>query len=305
MPMARGADAAPRLGLSVELAMLDGPPIATTTFWEPEAGSADAVHERLLDLIEPAARWIAVRLIAVRTEVRTGTAKMPAELAMAFHRLLVGGLCRIAMDDFEEHATTFAEDAGAELRSAADVLRGYYRPWEMLAGIQEELGRNYTKKQRHDDAETAFRRAQQAWLRAEKLLSGRARPPADALERLRVRRLKCQVLANRTQGRPLVVQELGERPLSLDGMQMRTLYNVGCLYATLAGEFTEEAKEAVGRAVLAEPAQEVRTYALRDPELLAVPGLASFLNRLVALRGPADEPIRGDDAAKLIARAEE
>ena len=305
MPMARGTDANPRLGLSVELAMLDGPPIATTTFWEPQAGAPDEVHERLLVLIEPAARWIAVRLIAVRTQVRTGSAKLPAELSQAFHRLLVGGLCRTAMDDFEDHATTFAEDAGMELRSAADVLRGYYRPWEMLAGIQEELGRNYTKKQRRDDAETAFRRAQQAWVRAESLLAGRTRPPADALERLRVRRLKCQVLANRTEGRPLVVQELGERPLALDNMQMRTLYNAGCLYATLAGEFTEEAKEAVGRAVLAEPTQEVRARALRDPELLAIPGLASFLNRLVALRGPAAEPIRGDDAAKLVGRAKE
>src|SRR5262245_692014 len=47
MPMARGADKNPRIGLSVELAALDGPPIATRTFWEPEAGRADTVQERL------------------------------------------------------------------------------------------------------------------------------------------------------------------------------------------------------------------------------------------------------------------
>lgn len=307
MPMARGAEQDPRLGLSVEVAELGGPPIATCTFWEPAAGSPDAVQERLLDLIEPAARWIAIRLIAARTEVRSvaGTTRLPADTATAFHRLLVGGLCRTAMDDFDSHATTFAEDAGEELRSAAEVLRGYYRPWEMLAGIQEELGRNFTRRERRDDAETAFRQAQQAWRRAEKLLSGRARPPADALERLRVRRLKCQVLANRTEGRPLVVQELGDQPLKLESMQMRTLYNTACLYATLAGEFMDDARDAVGRTVLAEPTQDVRTYALRDPELLAIPGLATFLNRLVSLRGQATEPIRGDEASALITKARE
>lgn len=307
MPIARGAEPNPRIGLSVELAELDGPPIAARTFWEPEAGPPEALQERLLDLVEPTARWIAVRLIAVRTEVRSGSgaAKLPAETATAFHRLLVGGLCRTAMDDFDSHAATFAEDAGAELRSAADAMRGYYRPWEMLAGIHEELGRNYTRRERRDDAETAFRRAQQAWQRAEKLLAGRAHPPADTLERLRVRRLKCQVLANRTEGRPLVVQELSDRPLTLESMQMRTLYNTACLYATLAGEFMDEAKDAVGRTVLAEPEQDVRTYALRDPELLAIPGLATFLNRLVSLRGQTAEPIRGDEAAALITKAKE
>lgn len=307
MPMTRGADKSPRLGLSVEVAQLDGPPIATRTFWEPEAGPPDAVQERLLELIEPAARWIAVRLIAARTEVRSGggATRMPADTATAFHRLLVGGLCRSAMDDFEHHANTFAEDAGEELRSAAEVLPGYYRPWEMLAGIQEELGRNYIRHERRDDAEAAFRRAQQAWRRAEKQLGGRSRPPADALERLRVRRMKCQVLANRTEGRPLVVQELADKPLTLETMQMRTLYNTACLYATLAGEFMDDARDAVGRTVLAEPTQDVRAYALRDPELLAIPGLATFLNQLVALRGQSTEAIRGDQATVLIAKAKE
>jgi hypothetical protein len=305
MPMARGAETNPRLGLSVEVAQLDGPPIAACTFWEPEAGRLDEVQERLLDLIEPVARWIAIRLIAARSQVRSGAggARMPA--GAAFHQLLVGSLSRTAMDDFDDHATTFAEDAGEELRSAAEVLRNYYRPWEMLAGIQEELGRNFNRRERRDDAEAAFRAAQLAWRRAEKLLADRARPPADALERLRVRRLKCQVLANRTEGRPLVVQELSARPLALEPMQMRTLYNTACLYATLAGEFMDDARDAVGRTVLAEPTQDVRTYALRDPELLAIPGLATFLDRLVSLRGQATEPILGDEAAGLIKKAKE
>jgi hypothetical protein len=332
MPMARGADAHPRLGLSVELAIVDGPPIAATTFWEPQPGTPDAVHERMMQLIEPAARWIGVRLVAARTEVRAGS-----DLAAGLHRLLAGGLCRTAMDDFEEYATTFAEDASGDLRSAGDALPGYYRPWEMLAGIQERLGRTYTKKQRHDDAETAYRRGQQAWQQAEKLASARTRPadsgwagdnppgdagragdnppadagragdnpPAESLERLRVRRLKCQVLANRTEERPLVVQELGEHPVRTDGMSMGTLYDAACLYATLAGEFTDDAKDALGRAVLLELGQDVRGNALRDPELLALGGLATFLNRLVAERGPASEPIQGDEAAKLIAAAKE
>jgi hypothetical protein len=318
VPMARGDEKNPRLGMSVELALLDGPPIATRTFWEPvppgaEAPSPHEMQERLLSLIDPAARWIAVRLIAARTEVRArkpapgdlSRYRMPAETAAGFHHLLVGGLCRNAMDDFEDHAATFAEDADAELRSAGEVLPRYHRPWEMLAGVYEELGRNYTKNQRTDLASAGFKRAHQAWGQAEQLLTARNSPPSDGLARLRVRRLKCRVLANRAEGRPAVIHELSEQPLDLDAMQMRTLYNTACLYAILAGEFVEEAKDAMGRAMLVEPSLDIRSFALHDPELLAIPGLATFLNQLAVLRPTPPEPVRGEDALKLIAKAKE
>jgi hypothetical protein len=315
VPMARGDETNPRLGISVELALLDGPPIATRTFWEPAptAATPQEMQERLLSLIDPAARWIAIRLIAARTEVRTrkptpgdpNRYRMPAETAAGFHHLLVGGLCRTAMDDFEDHAATFAEDADAELRSASDVLPRYHRPWEMLADVYEELGRNYTKNQRTDLASAAFKRAYQAWGLAERMLMARNNPPPDELAGLRVRRLKSRVLANRAEGRPAVIQELADQLLDLDAMEMRTLYNTGCLYATLDGEFVEEAKAAVGRAMLIEPDQDVRSLALHDPELLAISGLATFLNRLATLRPSPPERVRGEEALKLITAANE
>lgn len=307
VPLIRG-DA--RLGIAVEVAYLHGPPIATETFWEPPSAADGDPAERLFELLKPTARWIALRLIAARSAAwadrrfhsrvrQTGVASADMQ---GVHQLLAGGLCRVAMADFEDQALTFAEDADSELRSAAEVLPGSHRPWEMLAGVNEDLGRLFARSERRDEAELAYHRAEQSWRRAEAQAAGRT---SGTAERMRVRRLKCQVLSNRTEERPLVVQELAEKPLALDAMQMRTLYDTARLYATLNGEFTEPAKDAVGRALLAEPNRNVQAMALGDPELLAVTGLASFLNRLVQLRGQATEPILGDEATALISQAKE
>ena len=65
----RGTNAAPRLGVAVEVVGLDRRPLASTVFWEAPATSSPhssahyGVSERFLSLFEPLARWIAVRLV--------------------------------------------------------------------------------------------------------------------------------------------------------------------------------------------------------------------------------------------------
>ena len=65
----RGTGAAQRVGASVEIVRLDGRPLASETFWEPPPASPGTPAaqpestERILSLLEPVTRWIAVRLV--------------------------------------------------------------------------------------------------------------------------------------------------------------------------------------------------------------------------------------------------
>nr|MDT0659634.1 hypothetical protein [Micromonospora sp. DSM 115978] len=310
-PLTRGAGDQPRLGLALELSHLDGPAIATTTFWEPPA-AADPVPERLVTLIEPAARWIALHLLTLRLVIRPPRRRpwrTTEGVRLGLRRLFAGGLGRTAMEDFPQYAVAFGEDAIAELTLAAEGLTGYHRPWEILAGVREELARVLAGEGRPDEARRQFGRAVREWRQAEAALAanpgraagGDAGDLADDRERLRLRRLKCLLLTGAPAARRTVAADLAATGLA-PSAGMRTLYNAACLYATLGGEHLTVAAETIGRAVLAEPHRDVSAVALRDEELRPVPGLAAFLERLVASRPEPPEPLLGPAALDLITR---
>ncbi|MDG4831887.1 hypothetical protein O7627_21635 [Solwaraspora sp. WMMD1047] len=367
-PLTRGADRRPRLGLALELSHLDGPAIATTTFWEPPAGppvtppsapptaeqpatrsaepeqvqqgqeeQEEQVQERMVALIEPAARWIALHLLTLRLVIRPTRRwpwRTPTTVRLGLRRLFAGGLGRTAMEDFPPYAIAFGEDAVAELTLAAEGLNGYHRPWEILAGVREQLARVHQREGRPEEARRQFGRAVREWRQAENALAanpGRVvavpalRNPAardltgadhspagsdngvpaelaDDRERLRVRRLKCLLLAGGSAAAKTVTAELAAAGVS-PAASMRTLYNAACLYATLGGEHLALAEVTIGRAVLADPHRDVTAVALRDEELRPISGLRGYLDRLAALRPEPPRPVGGDEALDLITRA--
>jgi hypothetical protein len=378
-PLTRGSDQRPRLGLALELSHLDGPAIATTTLWEPAteppvaeptvappvaeptvappapgppgasqgapqatspgAEPVDQVQERVVALIEPAARWIALHLLTLRLVIRPARRwpwRTPTTVRLGLRRLFAGGLGRTAMEDFPQYAIAFGEDAVAELTLAAEGLAGYHRPWEILAGVREQLARVHQREGRTEEARRQFGRAVREWRQAESALAanpGRVvaapavRNPvardlsgadraastagdhdgvpaelADDRERLRVRRLKCLLLAGGPTAAKTVSADLAAVGLS-PAASMRTLYNAACLYATLGGEHLALAEETIGRAVLAEPHRDVMAVALRDEELRPITGLPAYLDRLAALRPEPPRPLGGDEALDLITRA--
>jgi hypothetical protein len=170
-----------------------------------------------------------------------------------------------------------------------------------------------------DDARRQFVQAVNKWETAENLIStnpGRpmrlkpgARGAADAIvginderERLRVRRLLCQLRSTESGSRNAVVQDVGRHPVPISG-SLRTLYNAACLYAALGGEYLTIAYEMLGRSVLSRAKTNLHRTALDDDDLNVLPDLAAFLERLVALRPAPPAPIDGEQARALIMQA--
>lgn len=305
-PLWRGHPDAPRLGLSVEVALLDGPPVATTTFWEHDgvALGEGNPQERLVALIEPTAWWIALRLLTNRLVIRRRGYQrpVPASVRLGLRQLFAGGLARTAMEDFREYAEPFGEDASDELERAIVCLADYHRPSETLAGVQEELGRVRQRAGRVDDARKNFARALAGWRRAEADMGRYRQEAQEDVERLRVRRLKAQLLHDGPGVRAEVERDLSDRPLARAG-NLYTLYNAACLYAALGGDHLGTAADLIGRALLVAPDRNVRAYAVRDEELAPVPDLAAYLDHLATLRPNGGGPLTGDEAGALTAAA--
>lgn len=327
--LTRGESEKPRFGLAIEVATLDGPPLATVTFWEPVPISPDAdsdrepARERLLALVEPAAHWIALRLLMLRLDIApTGPRRRrPQVVAIrsGMRGLFVGGLCQLAMGAHPQHVIAFGEDAVEELERAEKALPGYHRPWETCAAVREHIGRTLLRRSLVKDARRQFAQAVNEWETAENFISTNPGKPTrlipgtrgaanaidginDERERLRVRRLLCQLRSTESGSRNAVVQEVARHPVPNSG-SLRTLYNAACLYAALGGEYLTIAYEMLGRSVLSRAKTNLHRTALDDDDLKVLPDLAAFLERLVALRPAPLAPIDGEAARALIMQA--
>jgi hypothetical protein len=313
-PIVLGSGDDLRIGISVEISRLDGPPIGLITFWSP-SNDAATPHERFMALIEPAAWWVALRLLSLRLRIHRPGSRIrrsaPKQTEAGFRSLFAGGLGRTAMDKFEPHAYQFGEDALFELEAAAAALDFYHRPPEMLATVLESLARTSLRDGAKENSSQYFNRSLRYWRQAEsKLMSNPAVVSSladddeirDYKERMRLRRMKCQLFADDENGAALVADELAHDPLELpSSARMRTLYNAACLYASLGSEWVPEAKNALGRAVLIEPQHNVRNVALHDDELRCLPDLDLFL-RLVARIRPANRvPVMDPEASERLA----
>ena len=286
----RGTNAAPRLGVAVEVVGLDRRPLASTVFWEapatssPHSSAHDGVSERFLSLFEPLARWIAVRLVV--TLMVSARRDATSRARQALRRLLAGGLFLAAMRDFPAHALAFGEQACDELDQARRLIPGVPLPVETLAGVRERMGWARQLAGNSSGASEDFRSAVGLWEKAEDLIrEDTSEANKTKLARILDRRLKAQ----------LETDEPALHRIALTGLQSLTLpadlrsncgflYNRSCLYAQAnrvdtLGDYKQQALHWLGLAIVCDPG--LADYAPQDPVLAPIhEKIHSFLDCL-------------------------
>jgi len=303
----------------------DGTPIAATTLWEPPsfgpapaAGPAQSGQERLIALIEPAARWIALRLVAIRLRTRparslsdrrglwrAGAARLRHQRLLAprrtratrlgLQRLLAAALTLTAIRPYPEHTLAFGAEALDDVDEIGTSLDRYHRPSAIRAAVLEEIGFAYRAEEDERSAAKArrsFLAAARSWREAERLVA--QNPGANAAaatdtelseehERYRIRGLKCALLSGDRAAIADATVELNENPVA-DSAEMRTLYSIACLYVAAAGALGQPylalAWEFLGRALLAATREGEWEHARIDRELASLAERQHFLDDL-------------------------
>lgn len=308
----RGTSEAPRLGAAVEVVGLDRRPLASAAFWEApvtrsHSTAQDGTTERILSLVEPMARWIAVRLVVtLMISPRRG---VTSRARQALKRLLAGGLFLAAMRDFPIHALAFGEQACDELIRARHLLPDIALPAETLAGVHERMGWARKLAGNASEASNDFRSAVELWKQAEELTrkeNGRSNETRLAI--ILDRRLKAQLQSNDP---ALCRAALAEMQSITFPATLRSncgfLYNRSCLYsqASEAGSSADYKKLALhwlGLAIVCDSSLE--NFAVQDPVLAPVRGdIVPFLNCLRDLISLSQNHDSKEEAEVLIARA--
>ena len=193
----RGTGAAQRVGASVEVVRLDGRPFASEIFWQPLPASPNSAApqpgstERILSLLDPVTRWIAVRLVL--TLMVSPRRRVTRQARQGLRQLLAGGLFLQAMRDFPDQALSFGEQACTELEQARLLLPQIPLPVETLAGVYERMGWARQKADEPAHASADFRTAATLWQDAENLTRDRTDGGGGNLTRVLDRRLKAQL----------------------------------------------------------------------------------------------------------------
>lgn len=289
----RGSVTAPRLGTAVEVVGLNMRPLTSAVFWEdpatlpPTSSTQDGITERVLSLLEPLARWIAVRLVV--TLMVSPKRGATSRARQALRRLLAGGLFLAAMRDFPAHALAFGEQACVELRQARDLMRDMSLPVETLAGVHERMG---WARQRVGDPSGAlddFRSAADLWEEAEKIASEDTSGVYQGkLPKLLDRRLKAQLETDEPvlQKAALAGLDSLTSPAALRN-DCNFLYNRACLYAQASradplSNYQPQALRWLGLAIVCNPG--LGDYSTQDPALAPIrESIAPFLARLRSL----------------------
>jgi hypothetical protein len=309
----RGSVTAPRLGTAVEVVGLNMRPLASAVFWEdpstmpPTSSAQDGITERILFLLEPLARWIAVRLVV--TLMVSAKRGATSRARQGLRRLLAGGLFLAAMRDFPAHALAFGEQACDELRQARDLICDVPLPVETLAGVRERMG---WARRRGGDSSGAlddFRSAADLWEEAEKIARKDASGASQGkLPRLLDRRLKAQ----------LETDEPALQKAALAGLDSLTspaalrndcnfLYNRACLYAQASRadplrDYRQRALRWLGLAIVCNPS--LGDYSTQDPVLAPIrESIAPFLACLRSLIPRSHAQYSEVDAEALVRRA--
>jgi hypothetical protein len=311
----RGTAAVPRLGAAVEVVRLDGRSLATAVFWEaPPAVIPGPVPEtdtvgRVLDLLDPAARWIAVRLV-VRLMV-SSRRDATVQLRQGLKQLLAGGLFLQAMRDFPAHALAFGEQAHHELVQARQQMPGMPLPITTLAGVHERMGWARKLAGNPADGFADFRAAVSLWQDAENLTRENAGSGYQAkLAVLTDRRIKAQLQCGDPAQRRAALAELGSvsSPPELRGNRT-WLYNRSCLYAQAGAadpraHYQQQALYWLGLALTRDRNDSLWDYAARDPELEPVrPRIGPFITHLRGLMPGGAAQCGETDAERLVTQA--
>ncbi len=248
IPTIRGWDAGAQVGLTVEVARFERAPDAVTTFWRSsealqrpvsDAARLAAVNDLLHQLLRPASVWIAIQLVARHLAQGRGhrllsVRRNDRELT-GLQLQLAGQMSLYATWAQRSAAAGFVDQALTDLARAAELLPQYYRPRLTEAAIYERRGWSYRSSGEHTRAQLAFKDAIDAFDEAEKLLRA-CGPGADtgqrdaAIERLAVRRTKCQLLSGDRAHAVTAVPELA-RYTQLQDARPVQLYNAACLFA--------------------------------------------------------------------------
>ncbi|GIF69472.1 hypothetical protein Ais01nite_75070 [Asanoa ishikariensis] len=302
-PLLRGDAGNQRLGLAIELHELDGSPIAATTLWEPPGTnpSGQSWQERLVALIEPAAHWVALRLVARRLRAMpAGGLRVPwlsrrrsLTTRLELQRMLAAALTLDAMKEFTGHTLAFGAEALDDLDQVGFALRAYHRPAAIRGAVQERLGFAYRTENVEAKARRAFLDASESYAEAEQRLvtnpgdnasSTTATALADERERHRVRRLKCALLSGDLAATTIAGEELRDQPPKAAG-DARTLYAIACLYSCAAERVEKVAYlplawSYLGRALLAATEELMWDQARADPELAFLVDRQRFVDDL-------------------------
>jgi tetratricopeptide (TPR) repeat protein len=291
---------------------------------ETEAAQATAMRSLLHRLLEPAALWIEIRLVARQLEQssvpmswRLLFGRQSREELAGLHMQLAGQMSLYAATEQEVFYQGFADQALADLAEAVWRLPTYFRPHYTAAAVHERLGWGYRRSndlaRAADEFERAVRRYDAA---AERLAAapGAAPEPRDAaLERVKVRRAKCRLLTDDRSQLEIAQRELAEL-LRITGSTALELYNSACLFAVAMSspDIPEEVRSAyaphawhlLGRALLAEGADGPWANVMTDVDLDALDQQKrrDFCVEL-KVRHPELAPLNGEAAQMVVKQA--
>lgn len=332
-PVFRGADGDAEVGLTLELAQFEHAPDAVTSFWtssdalrkaETEAALATAMRSLLHQLLEPAALWIVIRLVARQLE-QSGVPlrwrllfrqKWREELA-GLQMQLAGQMSLYAATEQDDFSQGFADQALADLAEAAQRLPAYYRPHHTAAAVHEQLGWVYRSSDKRTEAADQFQHAVQRYdIATEAIAEAPDVAPerrAAALERVKVRRAKCRLLSGDHRHLEIALRELAELQC-ITGSTAVDLYNSACLFAVAMNcpdvheevrpTYAPHAWRLLGRALLAGGADGLWGHVMADVELGALDEQKrrDFCTELEA-RHPGLAPIDGTAAHTVVIQA--
>ena len=321
----RGTDTEPRLGTAVDVASLDQRPIASAVFWEAKlilpvpATGRDSDNERLLALLEPVARWVAVRLVVT---LMIPSRRVTSRTYQGYARLLAGGLFLAAMRDFSVHALAFGEQACKELEQARKELEQARQkmpdvslPITTLAAVYERMGWAYQTAGRPEKSSENFLEAVTLWRQAEDVTRDYSKDNKEArLTILADRRLKAQLLTDDPTLQKAAlkdIENLDSKPISVTLKSNHTwLYNRSCLYAQASRaapnpDYQRQALRWLGRALIRGKTPRSWDYARRDdPELAPIrDALPRFLAMLRGLATQDTADISDTEVDNLVAQA--
>ena len=319
----RGTASAPRLGAAVEIVGLDMRPRASAAFWEepataaPPSAAQDGVTERILALLEPLARWIAVRLVVMlMVSAKRGTT---SDTRQALRLLLAGGLFLQAMGDFPAYAVAFGEQACDELGQVQDrdLMPDVPLPLETLAGVRERMGWARHLSGDAPGALNDFRAAADLWEKSADLWEKAEKMVRDDTsglnqERLTIardRKLQAKLETDDPARQRAALAELAKLDTNPGILKNNDffLFNRACLYAQASrveprGGYQRQALHWLGLAILRNPS--LRNDATKDPALAPIhESITPFLEHLLSLTPPGNAQRDGEDAEAIVKRA--
>ena len=302
----RGKADSPTLGLSLEVQTLAAQDsIAAQTFWEPAPGESaeEALPERVIRLVAPAARWAAIELVV--QSVFLGRTRRSMR---GLDRLLTGILLAQtaqATDAFTGNA--FRRQAVDELTEATEVMHGSPLRRAAAADALDRIASTWAER-----APELYALAHQQY---DLVVTALSRLPSERelWQRYYVREATSWLASGLRAARNQALQRLTTAPPDLsESGSAADLYDAACLYALAAeavaddSQYRRIAATMLVRALVSDdsPNEWLWRQAGKDPQLRILHKdlpvwRASVNNALAAGDGPDEPP----DVQRLVEQA--